>query len=560
MEHDGHASGHAERAARAWMRSWPAQDYARRLAHMDILFALALSARSLIAAYLLNRNVFVLAAVVALAMTVALLTWIGRRPLRALSLFLLCSTLLEMSLPSTHYYDDIGQYAVFFEDVSTWTHIKGLSFSLCEILLVVSLLILALRVLADRGPRLIRGALGLPVLLYLGAVLMGEAHGLASGGDQTLSLWEIQSQVYLVVAYFLAVNTLRTLSDVGQALGIVLFGTALRGVQGTYRYFFEIHGKVAVESMFPHDQSYFFVFYLVALIIFGYFGYPVRSARTARIWKRVLLLFAPFVSIALLENNRRASYIALGICIVLAIAFAAIAHPLIRTRKRALVGLVILAAIWFPYYQVYKNKTGTIAQAAHAVNSISNPDPRDASSNNYRIAESKNLLYTLTTSPIIGYGYGKHFYIVYPMVDISSGYIFWNLIPHNSILWVFMRTGFVGYGLFWLMIGAVLAQAAARARRLRDTRLRGMAVFMALLTIADIVLGYVDLQWSDGRTLIVIGVAFAILSRLDDLDTVVVDVLTVRAIRQQASISFAGDVPIIHVAHPRHAARVGLRR
>lgn len=407
---------------------------------------------------------------------------------------------------------------MFFEDVSTWTHIKGISFSICEVLLLLSLLILGLRVLADRGPRLVMGVMGIPILLYLGVILMGEAHGLASGGDQTLSLWEIRSQIYLVVAYFLAVNTIRTLSDIGQLLGIVLFGTALRGVQGTYRYFFEIHGKIKVESMFPHDQSYFFVLYLVALVVFSYYGYPVQSARAARIWTRILLVFAPFVAIALLENNRRASYIALGICLVLGVAFAAISHPAVRTRKRALIALVILAAIWFPYYQVYKNRSGTIAQAAHAVNSISNPDPRDASSNNYRIAESKNLLYTLTTSPIIGYGYGKHFYIVYPMVDISSGYIFWNLIPHNSILWVFMRTGFVGYGIFWLMIGTALFGAAARARRLRDVRLRGLAVFMALLVIADIVLGYVDLQWSDGRTLIVIGVAFAILARLDVLD------------------------------------------
>jgi O-antigen ligase len=121
---------------------------------------------------------------------------------------------------------------------------------------------------------------------------------------------------------------------------------------------------------------------------------------------------------------------------------------------------------------------------------------------------------TMRTSPVIGYGFGKPMQTPYPLADISGSYIFWNIMPHNSILWVWMRLGTVGYLLLWFMIGTAIVQAARLALQIKDSYLKGLAVWIMLLVMQQVVFGYLDLQWTNYRNLITLGILFALPSRL----------------------------------------------
>ncbi len=474
-----------------------------------VTLALALALATLVALRLLSSpsNLLVLVAAI---LAPAVLVWLWQRPVGGVYLLFGASVLLEATGSAQVYPDDIGAYLPFFEDLATWTHVKGLSFSLAETLMALVLLIYLLKGIAIRKLRFDRGSLMLPLGLYMLMVLVGELHGIGSGGDFKLSLWEVRAQVYMFVAYILTCNLVKTRKQINVLVVTLVVGAALRGVQGVIRYFGELHGHLptGAVSLFSHEQSFFFNGFIILTAIFFLYGGPRRLK-----WFALALL--PIVIVANLANDRRAAILALGVSLIALLLVTVIAH---RPRRRVAIGIMLaLAVIWPPYYAAFKNSTSILGQAAHAVNSNSNPDPRDASSNLYRYNEDNDIVATMkssTLSQVIGYGFGKTMQTPYPLADISGVYIFWNLLPHNSILWVWMRLGTIGYVLFWILIAGAILQAARLLRRLDDPYLKGLAVFIILMVAQEVIFGYLDLQWTSYRNLIVMGVLLALISRL----------------------------------------------
>jgi O-antigen ligase len=130
------------------------------------------------------------------------------------------------------------------------------------------------------------------------------------------------------------------------------------------------------------------------------------------------------------------------------------------------------------------------------------------------VHEDKDILATMRTSPVIGYGFGKPMLVPYSLANISAIYVFWNIMPHDSILWVWMRMGTIGYALFWLLISGAILQATGLARDLREPAAQGLALLVLLTVIQEIIFGYLDLQWVGFRNLITMGVCFALLANL----------------------------------------------
>ncbi len=420
------------------------------------------------------------------------------------------AVVLEQYYSSELYPEDIGRYLPFFEDVATWTGIKGLSFSLGEIFMSLALIALLLKVVSTRGFRFDRGSLLRPLGLYMLMVLVGEIHGLITGGNRTLSLWEVRGQVYMLVAYLLPCNLIKTRRGVTALVWIIVIGTGVKALQGLYRWQVDLAGNIhTVESLFPHEQSFFFNgLLLLTITLFLYGG--------SRRLKGAALFLLPFVLIVDLANQRRAAVLGIVVGIAALFAVTAIIHP---ARRRVVIAIAVMLAIaWTPYYAAFKNSTGLTGEIAHAVNSNTHPDPRDASSNLYRDNENADIMYTMKsnlTSQIIGVGYGKHMDAPYPLAQID--YIFWDIMPHNSVLWVWMRLGTAGYLLFWILIGTAIVQAMRVARRLTDPYLKGLAVWIGIMVMQQVIFGYLDLQWTSYRNLVTMGILFALIGRLGQL-------------------------------------------
>ena len=434
----------------------------------------------------------------------ALSAWLWQNPVRGLYVLFAAAAAVDVDYSdTTHdgYY--IAHYLPFWQDITAWTGAHVI-FSLAETFMALALVVWLLKVIATRDFQFAKGTLLLPLGLYGAMILVGETHGVASGGNVTKSLWELRAQIYMVLAYIFTCNLIRTRQGITTLVGILLAGAGFRAVEGSFRYFIYFRGRVLQEiNVFPHEQAFFLNAFITMTAVLVFYGGPPKLKRMA-IW---LLPFVVFIDLA---TQRRAAVLALGVGMTLLLLVTLVVHPARRRSVRII--LLLLALAFPPYYLKYQYSYGTIGGPARAIASNFHPDSRDASSNQYRIDETFDIMSTMRTSPVIGYGFGKPMLTPVPLPDISQIYIFWNYMPHNSILWVFMRLGTIGYLLLWFMVGGAIVQATGLLRRLRDPWFQGIMLFIVLMIVQEVIFGYLDLAWTNDRNLFAIGVLFALIS------------------------------------------------
>ncbi len=62
----------------------------------------------------------------------------------------------------------------------------------------------------------------------------------------------------------------------------------------------------------------------------------------------------------------------------------------------------------------------------------------------YREIENFNLYFSIINNPVLGLGYGRPFPVILPMPDISFVFKLYDLIPHNSALYLWAFAGPMG--------------------------------------------------------------------------------------------------------------------
>src|SRR5205807_6425450 len=251
--------------------------------------------------------------------------------------------------------------------------------------------------------------------------------------------------VYGFILFLLSASLIRERRHLLTLGGIFFASVGLKAMLGFYRYFVTLGGSLGTrESVLAHEESYFIGMFLIGTI---------AALIWYRKWRLVvpLLLLTPIAAIVELENRRRVGILALWIGLVLVIALAIRFEAHLR---KALIPLTAAAAIVVVAFMAtyWNHNYGTIGQIVRPVSSLFSPDQRDAQSNAYRDAENANILISYRSSPVIGMGFGRPMIYVYPMADISSIYPLWNIIPHNTLLWIGMRMGTIGYVVLWTVL------------------------------------------------------------------------------------------------------------
>ena len=489
----------------------PSAQFYRRAARLRTICAvLLLLLATLVAALLLygypSRAVPLILALVAVPFALVVL-W--RYPVSGVFMLFGATMILETTIPARIFGDDILHNVYFFEDIQTWAGFRGAPFSLAEAFMLLVAFVWIARAVAERSFHLDLGTLFLPLGLYTAMVVAGELHGMFGGGNFTLSLWEVRPSAYLAVSYVLTCNLVRTRRHLETLIWILVLGTGLKGVQGVVRYFVTPGGRLANgDSMFPHEQAFFFNLFLILVpIVFLYGG--------SRRLRAVLLLFLPFVAVSDLAMQRRAAILAIAVALILLLLLTAVTHP--GARRWAVAALVLVALIFPPYYYTYQDGYGIKSEPARALSSLNSPDARDASSNLYRQNEDKDIMANARTNPIIGVGYGKLMATPYPLADISAADPFWNLMTHDSVLYIWMRLGAIGFFLFWWLMAAAIAAACKALMTLEDPHLRGLALFVVLAVVQQVIFSYLDLQWVNYRNMITLGVFFALIGKLPSM-------------------------------------------
>lgn len=362
--------------------------------------------------------------------------------------------------------------------------------------------------------RILRGGkLLLPFLFYLICVAIGVLHGLTSGGSLKIIVIEVRPFWYLFLSYLLAYNLVRHKNQVRTFFWIVILGAFVKSLQGVYIYLVILHGKIdSQHAIMSHEESFFFVAVILLLMLFClHLCYRPQLC--------AVLLVMPCLLIALVANQRRTDYIALAVGVVVSWIIIFWIKP--QARKSLIIGVLACVLLSVGYIIAFSHSTGAFAAPARGVVSLFTPDPSDtvaADSNLYRSIENYDLIYTALQNPLLGWGFGKKFLQPVVLPDISAVDANYDYIPHNTIYWVWMRLGIIGFFALWCLLGSIIVRGCLIARRLRNPYLQLVAMYTVAATFMEIIVAFADYQLFFYRNVIYLGLLAGILMRLPALD------------------------------------------
>jgi hypothetical protein len=361
------------------------------------------------------------------------------------------------------------------------------------------------------GPRELAARLrgGWPVVLFGIALVLGMLRGAVGGGDMYIGMWEVRYLLYIPACYLIARAALRTPAHVAGLLRVGLGAATIFAIEGAYRRVALIDtGQLGVISEFAYEHED--ALFLVVFVLLSLSAFVFGAFRRVRV---LGMLATPLILFTLLATERRAGIIVLLVGIIV-IALT----TLVVQRKAFMIAALPVVMITGLYLGAFWNASGVLGQPARAIKSLYAPDARDAQSNLYRVLETINIDVTIHSDPVLGVGFGRQFIMATSLPDLSAWWPFFRYETHNNILWVWLKTGAIGYILFWVMIGGALSRAAFAAKRLLDPTLRCAALFCLVAIVGTVVFAYVDLGLVSGRVTVLLGTALGILAVVERID------------------------------------------
>ena len=359
--------------------------------------------------------------------------------------------------------------------------------------------------LFDRKRHIYRGALFWPAVAFLAFVGMGLAYGVATGGNLTIALWEARPLFYLVAMIILVSNLLITRGHAIRLIWMALLALFFEALIGALYVIFTLKGTLAsVDAIAEHSAS----LHMNTLIILAVCVWLYRSSAALRTASLVVL---PLVMIFILANQRRASFIGLGMGLLL------IALILYQDYRRLFWYIIPpIAAVATVYIVLFWNSSGAIGMPVQAIKSViaeSQANLVDQSSNIYRTLENINIQFTINLNPLTGVGFGNKFYILVPMADISS-FLWWEYFTHNSILWIWLKTGVGGFFAMLYLVGMAIMTGMRAFRRMPRDELRIIALVATIYFVMHFIYAYVDISW-DTQSMIYVGAMMGVVSCLE---------------------------------------------
>jgi O-antigen ligase len=151
---------------------------------------------------------------------------------------------------------------------------------------------------------------------------------------------------------------------------------------------------------------------------------------------------------------------------------------------------------------------GFPAQAIKTVISPSQVDQKDQSSDGYRTVENLDIHATIQAKPLTGLGFGQKFYRPFALPDISF-FPFYEYMPHNSVLWFWVKTGVAGFVALLFLFGSTIRSGVRTALELPPGRDVVLATAALSYVVMYLIYAYVDVAW-DARSMVCIALVTAI--------------------------------------------------
>jgi O-antigen ligase len=285
--------------------------------------------------------------------------------------------------------------------------------------------------------------------------------------------------------------------DLRVVLWALTIGLGGRAIQGLFRYFVTLRMQIDLEDTFlAHEDPVMFIPLLFLLVTLLHY-------RAAPRLRRGLLVAVPLMLATLVLTQRRIAYVSLPICAL--IFFVQLTPQARRSFARAAMPIVALGVLYVVLFIGSSSPLGQPIDRALQLLDSSNP------SNLYRVVEQNNLRHTIQAHPW-GVGFGHPFEIIQ---DLPKVWIFWNYIPHNEILWVWVKAGTLGFILVMFFFARVIAESTWAHSRLRDPLLRAVAPVVGVAVANQLLASYYELQLTYARNMVYLGTFVGLLATIE---------------------------------------------
>jgi O-antigen ligase len=378
---------------------------------------------------------------------------------------------------------------------------NGLSFYPLELCLIAMVFGWILQMAAQRSWVLHKGPLFRPLLVFTAFMLFGFVHGMASGGDRTAGLWELRWVMILPVLYLLLTNLFERRDQYVRLWAFVMVAVFINGIIALLNYQSLTEAdREGMESFISHGATLSMNAMLILLLGVWMF----RKSSWA--WRACLPFALVPVTFMYLLSQRRAAFVAL------IAGLGVVAIVLLWTKRRVfwklvpvvlVIGAVYCAAFWH-------DETGTAGFPAQAVKSVIAPDEvseRNRGSDLYRIIEKQDIQATIRSSPIVGIGFGRPFLRPYPLPQIAP-FLLEPYMPHNAILWVWMKAGIGGFIAMLYLFGKTMYSGARAILRAGRSDYAATLLTAVAFVIMYCVFAYVDIAW-DPQNMVLLALAIA---------------------------------------------------
>ncbi len=329
--------------------------------------------------------------------------------------------------------------------------------------------------------------------------------GVARGGVFREALWQFRDLLMMPLVATLALYAFEFPKDLPKLFTVLISGSLVKALLGT----FFMYAIAFPRAEYPphttgHNDTMIFVTAVVtALALF--WEKPIRR----HFW--MLVLWMPFIAMALKLNDRRIAYVD----IVIALGLIFLLSPM-HEMKRKVVRVAVMMAPLLLLYTVagWSQTKGRLFAPVQKVRSIVAPavDSEEESSNVERDIENYNLMKSWENNMIIGQGFGHAFTEYVPSNDFRQSAF--GHIGHNSVLWLLWIGGIVGFTFVLGYLAVALFFLGRTLRVVKPWRER-----VALLVALGIISTYLMQAFGDMGTQTImadfyVGVALAIIGRL----------------------------------------------
>lgn len=384
----------------------------------------------------------------------------------------------------------------------------SLSVTPLEVLLSLTWFVVIMRRVFDPSARLRRGRLTLVALILIVLVIVGFLRGVGAGGDLSIAIVEVRPLLYLPFLYLLINAVFTRRSQFRTAFALALVAISIQSIAALiyYRSLPRVERQL-IETLTEHPASVAVNVLVVCGLALVAFGAPRWQQ-----WAAAVLLVPALW--AYLLSRRRAAMVALfvGMLVLLAAIF-------VRQRRRFWVIAPTAAVFMVAFLAVTWNAGGPAGLPATAVKSAFFPDQlgtRDRNSSLYRDLEAYNLWVTIRASPLTGLGFGQPFIVAVAMPDISRYFDAWQYFPHNSMLWIWIKTGFGGFCTVLYLFARSLQHGGRSIVRAATGGDLAVIVASTAYAMMFVVFAYVDIGW-DIRPAVLLALCLAIAADFLDL-------------------------------------------